>query len=37
VYLALWDTFAKNGISIPFPQREVKMLEGPEMSTKVLD
>jgi len=26
VYLALWDTFAENGISIPFPQREVKML-----------
>lgn len=27
VYLALWDTFAENGISIPFPQREVKMLD----------
>ncbi|MEN8839633.1 MAG: mechanosensitive ion channel domain-containing protein, partial [Octadecabacter sp.] len=23
VYLALWDAFADNGISIPFPQREV--------------
>ncbi|MCL3881672.1 mechanosensitive ion channel domain-containing protein [Marivita sp. GX14005] len=26
VYLALWDAFQENGISIPFPQREVKML-----------
>ncbi len=28
IYLALWDTFQANGISIPFPQREVKLLEG---------
>ncbi|SIS53157.1 Mechanosensitive ion channel [Roseivivax lentus] len=28
VYLALWDAFQENGISIPFPQREVKVLEG---------
>jgi small-conductance mechanosensitive channel len=26
VYLALWDAFAANDISIPFPQREVRML-----------
>ncbi|WP_137702437.1 mechanosensitive ion channel family protein [Marimonas lutisalis] len=26
VYLALWDAFRENGISIPFPQREVRML-----------
>ncbi len=26
VYLALWDIFKKNGISIPFPQREVTLL-----------
>lgn len=26
VYLALWDAFQENGISIPFPQREIKML-----------
>ncbi|MBQ0804420.1 mechanosensitive ion channel domain-containing protein [Sulfitobacter sp.] len=26
VYLALWDTFKENNISIPFPQREVRML-----------
>jgi len=28
VYLALWDAFSANGISIPFPQREVKVLDG---------
>ncbi len=37
VYLALWDAFQENGISIPFPQREVKMLEGSELITKALD
>ncbi len=26
VYLALWDAFAENNISIPFPQREVRLL-----------
>ena len=26
VYLALWDTFKENDISIPFPQREVRLL-----------
>jgi small-conductance mechanosensitive channel len=26
VYLSLWDTFKENDISIPFPQREIKML-----------
>ncbi|MGB3314249.1 MAG: mechanosensitive ion channel domain-containing protein [Albidovulum sp.] len=28
VYLALWDAFHEHGISIPFPQREVKVLGG---------
>lgn len=28
VYLALWDAFKENGVSIPFPQREVTVLEG---------
>ncbi|WP_373355750.1 mechanosensitive ion channel family protein [Pseudoroseicyclus sp. CXY001] len=28
VYLALWDAFQANDISIPFPQREVKVLGG---------
>lgn len=28
VYLALWDAFRDNGISIPFPQREVRVLNG---------
>nr|WP_224817136.1 mechanosensitive ion channel domain-containing protein [Hasllibacter sp. MH4015] len=27
VFLALWDTFQANDISIPFPQREVRMLD----------
>ena len=31
VFLALWDTFRENGVSIPFPQREVKMLEGSKL------
>ncbi|WP_212522731.1 mechanosensitive ion channel domain-containing protein [Actibacterium sp. MT2.3-13A] len=29
VYLALWDAFHENGISIPFPQREVRLLGEP--------
>lgn len=32
VYLALWDVFHENGISIPFPQREVRMLPTEEAS-----
>ncbi len=32
VYLALWDAFAANGISIPFPQREVRMLDNTPMT-----
>ncbi len=45
VYLALWDAFKEHGISIPFPQREVKMLgdgtfpeaslEGPDDAAKL--
>ena len=31
VYLALWDTFKEHGISIPFPQREVKVIKGPDL------
>ena len=34
VYLALWDAFQANGISIPFPQREVRMLEGSQLDTR---
>ena len=30
VYLALWDAFHANNISIPFPQREVKVLNDKE-------
>ncbi len=37
VYLALWDAFRKHGISIPFPQREVRVLPGSELATKTLD
>jgi len=32
VYLALWDVFKENGVSIPFPQREVKVLNTGEMA-----
>ncbi len=33
VYLALWDAFKEHGVSIPFPQREVRMLEGSTLHT----
>ena len=33
VYLALWDTFKEHGISIPFPQREVRVLKDPDPQT----
>ncbi|MBN2907787.1 MAG: mechanosensitive ion channel [Rhodobacteraceae bacterium] len=33
VYLALWDAFRENGISIPFPQREIKLLQGSQVRT----
>ncbi len=32
VYLALWDVFKEHDISIPFPQREVLMLEDSKMA-----
>jgi small-conductance mechanosensitive channel len=36
VYLALWDIFKENDISIPFPQREVKMLnDAPNEDAKI--
>jgi len=35
VYLALWDAFQENGISIPFPQREVKLLESDRVNVNV--
>ncbi len=35
VYLALWDAFAEHGISIPFPQREVKLLENEQASVRL--
>ncbi|MCA0042025.1 mechanosensitive ion channel family protein [Celeribacter litoreus] len=37
VYLALWDAFQANDISIPFPQREVRVLDGSTLTTKALD
>ncbi|MCF7698549.1 mechanosensitive ion channel family protein [Loktanella sp. M215] len=36
VYLALWDAFAEHGISIPFPQREVKVLPESTLQTRPL-
>ncbi|WP_340246609.1 mechanosensitive ion channel family protein [Sulfitobacter pontiacus] len=32
VYLALWDAFKEHGISIPFPQREVKVLDDSKLA-----
>ncbi|KQB96922.1 mechanosensitive ion channel protein [Loktanella sp. 1ANDIMAR09] len=37
VYLALWDAFKEHGISIPFPQREVKLLESERLNVKMGD
>ncbi|MEL6960274.1 MAG: mechanosensitive ion channel domain-containing protein [Pseudomonadota bacterium] len=37
VYLALWDAFKEHDISIPFPQREVKVLEGSELAPRAAD
>lgn len=37
VYLALWDAFQENGISIPFPQREVRMLENEDAAQATPD
>ncbi|MYM55018.1 mechanosensitive ion channel family protein [Thalassovita mangrovi] len=34
VFLALWDAFKENGISIPFPQREVTLLPGSQVRTE---
>jgi len=35
VFLALWDAFRDNGVSIPFPQREVRLLDQPVSATVV--
>ncbi|SES06009.1 Mechanosensitive ion channel [Tranquillimonas rosea] len=37
VYLALWDAFQANGVTIPFPQREVKVLGGSELGTRAVE
>ena len=34
VLLALWDAFQEHGISIPFPQREVRVLDGSRLVTE---
>ncbi|MFV0245925.1 MAG: mechanosensitive ion channel family protein [Qingshengfaniella sp.] len=36
VFLALWDAFKAHGITIPFPQREVRLLEGSMVKTKAI-
>lgn len=35
VYLALWDAFKAEGISLPFPQREVRVLPGSSIEASV--
>lgn len=35
VFLALWDAFSEHGISIPFPQREVKLLESEQVNVSM--
>ncbi len=35
VFLALWDAFSEKGISIPFPQREVKLLESENVNVQI--
>ncbi len=37
VYLALWDAFEAHGVSIPFPQREVRVLDGSTMNLRRAD
>ncbi|MBJ3761458.1 mechanosensitive ion channel [Maribius pontilimi] len=38
VYLALWDAFQEHGISIPFPQREVRVMnDAVQVETRALD
>ncbi len=37
VFLALWDAFAENGISIPFPQREVTLLNNEDAQAQTPD
>lgn len=34
VYLALWDSFQENGITIPFPQREVRVVAPVAVETR---
>jgi small-conductance mechanosensitive channel len=34
VFLALWDTFKAHDVSIPFPQREVRLLNHPPTSVR---
>ncbi|MBY6114176.1 mechanosensitive ion channel [Mameliella alba] len=34
VFLALWDAFQEHGVSIPFPQREVRVLKDAEPPTE---
>ncbi len=37
VYLALWDVFKEHGISIPFPQREVRVLDDASEKPSFID
>ena len=35
VFLALWDAFREHGITIPFPQTEVRILHDRETGTTI--
>ena len=37
VFLALWDALKDNGVSIPFPQREVRLHEGATVGVRQAD
>lgn len=37
IYLSMWDLFRSNGIEIPFPQRDLHIKPGSELSVSMVD